>query len=60
MEERKIVEAIEDCENALPATNCPFTKWERDFVESVSEQWEDKEFLSERQQEVLGRIWEKV
>lgn len=35
------------------------TKWEEDFVSSVSDQWDRRRALSERQKEVLGRIWEK-
>ena len=60
MEEDQIDEAIEDCLNALPAVNCPFTEWEYDFVESVAEQWEKRQSLTEKQQEALGRIWDKV
>lgn len=36
------------------------TPWEREFLESVQEQWEDRQWLSERQGEVLERIWEKL
>ena len=33
------------------------THWERDFVESVGEQLERRGTLSERQQEILERIY---
>jgi hypothetical protein len=33
--------------------------WEREFVESVSEQWTRRRSLSDKQKEVLGRIWDK-
>jgi hypothetical protein len=33
--------------------------WERGFVESVSDQWERSRSLSEKQKEILGKIWDK-
>lgn len=37
------------------------TKWEEDFITSVYDQWERSGFLSERQLEILERIYtEKV
>ena len=33
--------------------------WEREFFESVSEQWNKNRRLSEKQREILGRIWDK-
>lgn len=33
--------------------------WEKGFFESVSEQWQRNRSLSEKQKEVLGRIWDK-
>ncbi len=35
------------------------TDWEKTFFESVSEQWERSRSLSDKQKEVLGRIWDK-
>lgn len=37
----------------------PMSDWERDFFESVSEQWQRNRRLSEKQKEILGRIWDK-
>ena len=34
--------------------------WEKNFIESVSDQWHNKRWLSDRQKEILGRIWDKV
>ena len=34
--------------------------WEWSFVESVTDQWERKRRLSDKQKETLGRIWDKV
>jgi len=33
--------------------------WENDFFASISEQWERNRSLTERQKEILGRIWDK-
>lgn len=37
------------------------TDWEEDFMESITDQWDRKKSLSDRQKEVLERIYcEKV
>jgi hypothetical protein len=33
--------------------------WESDFVDSLAEQWEEREWLSERQTEILQKIWDE-
>lgn len=33
------------------------TKWERDFMESITEQWDRTGSLSRKQQEILERIY---
>lgn len=33
--------------------------WESNFIESITEQWESRRSLSDKQKEVLGRIWDK-
>ena len=33
--------------------------WERGFIESVDDQWSHRRSLSDRQREVLGKIWDK-
>jgi hypothetical protein len=35
------------------------TEWEQTFLDSVREQFEDEKILSEKQLEVLERIWDK-
>lgn len=45
---------LSDCEGA-----CGLTKWEEDFVESLRAQFEDHGQLSERQEEILERIYEE-
>jgi len=60
MENDMVEEALDDCNSALTATNCPFTAWEKEFLESVAEQWEEREYLSEKQRDTLKRIWDKI
>lgn len=33
--------------------------WERNFFESIGDQWVRNRRLSDRQKEILGQIWEK-
>jgi len=35
------------------------TTWEKSFVESVTDQWARKRWLSDKQKETLGKIWDK-
>lgn len=35
------------------------TEWELSFYESLSDQWTRLRRLSDKQKEVLGRIWDK-
>jgi hypothetical protein len=41
------------------STETRMTEWEKNFVESVSDQWHGRRSLSEKQREVLGRLWDK-
>jgi hypothetical protein len=36
------------------------TLWEKSFVESITDQWARRRSLSDRQKEILGKIWDKV
>jgi len=49
-----------DCDEARTCSNSPFSKWEDDFVISVKEQFEERGGLSQKQQDVLHRIWDKI
>lgn len=33
------------------------TKWEQDFIESISEQFDERGSISDRQEEILERIY---
>ena len=35
------------------------TAWEYEFVESTQDQWVRNRSLSDRQKEILGKIWDK-
>jgi hypothetical protein len=35
------------------------TEWEKDFIESVSDQWNRRRWMSDRQKQVLGQIWDR-
>lgn len=35
----------------------PLTAWERSFMESITDQWERSSYLSDRQVEILERIY---
>lgn len=35
------------------------TKWEQGFIESISNQWERDRHLSEKQKDMLGKIWDR-
>ena len=51
---------LNECLEQLEVSNCPFTDWEKEFLQSASEQFERKGGLSEKQQEILEKIWEKI
>jgi hypothetical protein len=35
------------------------TDWEKQFIESINDQWTRSRKLSDKQKEVLGKIWDK-
>ena len=47
---------IEDCEKRSEK----MTEWEQTFVDSLSHQLGTRNFITDKQIEVLDRIWEKV
>jgi hypothetical protein len=55
-----VEEMIEDCNSAKTCSNHPFSAWELDFINSITEQFEEKGGLSTLQQEHLEAIWEKI
>ena len=47
---------IEDCLNRYDKMN----DWEREFMESIKDQYDDRGTLTETQEIKLNDIWEKV
>lgn len=47
---------ISDCISRESRMN----EWERGFIQSISEYFDDGGFLSETQNEILERIWNRV
>ena len=52
---------LPECEALADADDRKLTPWEKkEFIPSVSEQWHRKRWLSDKQKEILGRIWDKL
>ena len=60
MTQDRITELLEDCVSVSTVQNCPFSKWEIDFIESVEEQFSERGSLTEKQTEILEKIWDKI
>jgi hypothetical protein len=60
----KLTEMIEDCESVRHIEKEKggpnFNKWELDFLDSIIEQYEEKCWLSEKQIEILEKMWDKI
>ena len=48
---------IEHMLQALDTPHKTLTKWEEDFIESLADQFETRKSLSDRQYEILERIY---
>jgi hypothetical protein len=57
-------ELLEECEAAAEILECnggpDLTDWEREFLESVREQYDDRGRLTIRQEEILQQIHDKI
>lgn len=51
---------LDDCMNVMNCSNVSFTQWEKEFLNSVYEQFDNVKSLSKKQSEILERIWEKI
>jgi hypothetical protein len=51
--EKAIVYILENYDESKLST------WEKQFMESIADQWNRARRLSDRQKEVLGQIWDK-
>ena len=54
------LERLDEVFEAIEANDKKLTTWETEFFESVQEQWKRKGKLSEKQLEVLERIYLKI
>lgn len=52
--------ALDDVINAFESGDEDLSDWERDFIESVQEQWEDYGWLTDKQLEKVLDIWHKI
>ncbi len=50
-------QVIKDWLDALERPRRPLTTWETDFVESISEQFDARGSISDKQQDTLERIY---
>ena len=55
-----IEEMIQDCEDFIGCSNCTFTPWEVDFIDDIKEWFDENNFLTEKQEDVLSKIWDKI
>ena len=57
-------EMLDDVESAMEVSpkrgGLAVSKWEADFVESVREQFDERGTLSEKQTNVLRKIWDRI
>lgn len=66
---RRIEDMLEACEDAAELDDTDsaatprkrtFSRWERDFLESIRDQWDGLGRLSKRQEEILTQLYDKT
>lgn len=50
-------QVIEDWINKINEEGRGLTKWEQDYMESITDQFTRKNFISDKQEEILERIY---
>lgn len=50
-------EVLKDWIEQVNDNGVNLSKWEKDFMESITEQWDNRQFLSDKQEEILERIY---
>jgi len=53
----KDIQIIEDWINQVNDEGRNLSKWELDFMESITDQFERKNWISDKQEEILERIY---
>lgn len=59
-EKDKVQEILDDCSEVMGVRNCPFSPWQKDFIESVASQFEDGGFLTSPQYDKLVEVWDCI
>lgn len=64
MDKEDIQRYLDDCENVrniIKENGGPgFTKWEKDFLDSVKEQFDDQGKLPYKQARILKEMWNRI
>jgi len=55
-----IEEVIEDCKSVLRTSNCHLDEWTKEKMENLLQWYEDKCFFSQKQEEFLRKLWDKI
>lgn len=53
----KSPEVIEDWINRINEEGVNLSKWEEDFVDSITDQWNARKSISAKQEDILERIY---
>ncbi len=51
---------LNDCVAAARARNNPFNAWEKEFIESIQLQWNERQSLTSKQADTLLEVWGKI
>ncbi len=51
---------INDCVSVMNCNNTMFSKFEENFVESIEEFFNERNYLTPKQIEILEQIWGKI
>jgi len=51
---------IDDLVAMKDRDHSPFSTWEDDFIDSIADQFEDGKKLSEKQMEMVDKLWAKI
>ena len=64
MDKQDIGQMIEDCQNVAYIDRMHggpgFNDWERNFIESIAEWYDENDDLTDAQYQTLKKIWDKI
>lgn len=55
-----IEEVVDDCESALSSSNHGLDAWTVEKMEDLVEWYRDKGYLTDKQEEFLRKLWDKI